>query len=196
MGISLIVEAVTMQQIEDFSRDAVALNSFLKIAGSSPSDRAKLSKVLATFPTGYNEYPEMMESLKKIVANTSGLGLDLDKTFRGLHYVLAGDAWSGPEPYCFLLSGGVVIGLYENETEVRAINSEQLAAFELALRSIDRAEFVRRYDAKALAEAINYPVFDWNDESLRDFMFDKFEELKEVLLEAKNQGKGMLFFVS
>ncbi|MBK7838257.1 MAG: DUF1877 family protein [Candidatus Obscuribacter sp.] len=76
------------------------------------------------------------------------------------------------------------------------MNSEQLAAFELALRSIDRAEFVRRYDAKALAEAINYPVFDWNDESLRDFMFDKFEELKEVLLEAKNQGKGMLFFVT
>ena len=95
MGISLSVEAVTMQQIEDFSRDAVALNSFLKIAGSSPSDRDRLNKLLATFPTGYNDYPEMMETLKKIAANTSGLGLDLDKTFRGLHYVLAGDAWSG-----------------------------------------------------------------------------------------------------
>lgn len=195
MGISLCLEAVTEQQIEELSRDAVALNSFLKTAGSSPSDRDKLGKVLATFPAGYNEYPEMIESLKQIVANTSGLGVDLNKTFRGLHYLLAGEAWAGPEPYCFLLSGGVVIGLYNQETEVRAINSDQLAAFELALRSIDRAELLRRYDAKALAEAIKYPIFDWNDVCIRDFVFEKFEELKTFLAEAKKQGKGMLIFV-
>lgn len=195
MGRSLCLEAVTEQQIEELSRDAVALNSFLKTAGVTPQSRDRLQRYLENIPADCKQDAVQIESVKQIVANQSGLGLDLEKAFRGIHYVLAGDAWAGPEPYCFLLSGGVVIGLYNQDTEVRAINSDQLAAFELALRSIDRAELLRRYDAKALAEAIKYPIFDWNDVCIRDFVFDKFEELKTFLAEAKKQGKGMLIFV-
>ncbi len=115
--------------------------------------------------------------------------------YHGLHYLFTGSAWQGAEPLCYLLHTNRLLGLYNREHEVRAINSKQLEAFELALKPIDHAELLKQYDGKAMTAAGIYPsIWEIDDNEAKDCLCEDLDKLKSFLKAAKTRQEGALIW--
>jgi len=199
MGLTMSIGAASDTQIEKLSCDPAALDSFVQGSGWDAANQAALQAILSNLPNKnhpMNAFIDMF-GLRQKASQAKGLGLDMDKTFEAVHYLLTGSRDKGPEPYCYLLHGGKVIGHYQREFEVRAINSSRVANFETALQGIDREELLRRYDVKSLALAEVYPTGLWENDGIETFnyIYQKFDALKVLLRGAKSQGFGLILCV-
>lgn len=199
MGLTMNIGAASDAQIEKLSCDAAALDNFVRGSGWDAANQAALQAILSNLPDKnhpMNVFIDMF-GLRQKSSQAKGLGLDLDKSFGAVHYLLCGRRDNGPEPYCYLQHGGRVIGQYQREFEVRAISSSQVVNFESALQAIDRAELLRRYDVRALAADDVYPSGLWDSDDIETFnyIYEKFDALKALLRSAKNQGLGLIMCV-
>ena len=199
MGLTMNIGAASDAQIEQLSSDAAALDNFVRGSGWDAANQAALQAILSNLHDKnhpMNAFIDMF-GLRQKASQAKGLGLDLDKSFGAVHYLLCGSRDSGPEPYCYLQRGGRVIGHYQREFEVRAINSNQVVSFESALQTIDRTELLRRYDVRALAADDVYPSGLWDSDDIETFnyIYEKFDALKALLRSAKSQGLGLIMCV-
>ena len=121
-------------------------------------------KLLAD-PDQVLHYVERVES-GRLPKEAQGEDLNLDKNWHGLHYLLTGTAWAGPEPACYLLAGGAQVG-DEEEHDVfgygpaRILTPAQVAAFREAVAALTADEIARRYNPTALTGLDIYPNV-WN----------------------------------
>lgn len=201
MGISLILTAVTDEQIKKFASNPAAQKKFMDRA-SDPS-----ALLLRTFGKKIQNTQAFIQLGKALGMNKGADNstkffetvrqVDLDKAWHGLHWILTGSTDQGPEPLCYLVHKGQTLAPF-HDSDVRAITSQQLAAFEAALQAIDETELRSRYDGEKMAAAHLYLSTLWlrSKEEGVDILMTALSRLKNFLQEAKAHNEGMLIWTT
>lgn len=116
---------------------------------------------------------------------------DIDKAWHGIHFLLTGDAWEGPEPLCYLMKGGR--DLYQsNDDPPRALSSEQVQQFSAALQQIGSGDLRERYDPKQMMSSLVYPkIWDRGEDEL-EYLISWYEHFKAFLVMTAQQQKGLI----
>lgn len=134
--------------------------------------------------------------------NEPGQGfVDLDKAWQALHYLLTGVARDGEGPLAFLLKGGTPVGDEDlGYGPARAFRAPEVAAIADALANESPRSLLPRFDLKKFEKLEIYPG-RWSEVNLRSdydlgYYFGPLEDLKRVTRRAKNEGLGMLLWIS
>src|SRR5262249_46291265 len=119
-------------------------------------------------------------------------------SWHGLHYLLTGDAWDGPAPLNFLVSGGREIrGADAGYGPPRTFTPEETRGLNDALANISGDELWSRYDAEAMEASSIYPmIWDEDEDDLKDEYTMYFEQVKQRISNAASRGNGFLVSIS
>lgn len=126
--------------------------------------------------------------------------LSLGKAWHGLHFMLTGEAWEGPEPLCYLLSGGEQIGDEEDHDvgygPARCITSQQVKNFSAALSALTEETFVSRYDGRKMMALELYPR-GWEEEptEMRTWLTQNFIDLQQFIKDTSDCNKALLIWL-
>jgi hypothetical protein len=128
-----------------------------------------------------------------------GAHMDIDKAWHGLHYLLTGQAQEGEKPLDFLLFGGVEVGV---DPSIVLIDSAETKAIAAALKPISKEFLQARFKPAVMRELDIYPTPIWRDDDdgaeedgeLR-WLLDSFEEMREFIADAANNGLGLVKMV-
>jgi len=127
---------------------------------------------------------------------TADDGIDCDKSWAGIHYLLTGDAWGGKAPLNFILAGTPIGNVDVGYGPARAHRSSELSAISAALAPIDTAELSKRFDPAAMEAQDIYPgIWDEGDEAL-EYLTSYYEELKRYIANAVEKRRGLLVWIS
>ncbi|MBO2010520.1 YfbM family protein [Siccationidurans soli] len=140
----------------------------------------------------------------RLPKEAQGEDLNLDKAWHGLHYLLTGTDWGGPEPTCYLLAGGAQVG-DEEEHDVygygpaRILMPAQVAAFRTVVDALTVAEIQRRYNGPAMTKLKIYPeIWDREAETSEnlEFLEEAASELRAFLGCATRQQQAIILYLA
>src|SRR5262245_6806957 len=129
------------------------------------------------------------------VESGGGPVLDIHKSWHGLHWLLCGEAWDGPEPLKHVVLGGEEIGDDMGYGPARLVNAATVRAVAEALAGIGHDTLEQRYDATAMAAAQIYS-FDPDDADWRDDFLDAFDRVKQLFSDAADRGHSILVWLT
>lgn len=123
--------------------------------------------------------------------------IDLDKSWHGVHFVLAGDPWGpGENPEGVAVMGGTEIGPDLGYGSGRIHTPEQVKEIDAVLNSISEDAFCERFDAESFAEHEIYPdIWDEGEEALEYLMFG-FQGLKQAFANAAARDQYLLAWIA
>jgi len=119
-------------------------------------------------------------------------GLNLEKSWHVLHYLLTGKAEEAPPPLGNAILGGEEIGEDLGYGPARILTPQQVREVAAALASISKDDLRWRFDLKAMMAARIYPV---RDESELELALEYFEHLSRYYGGAAASGNAMLLWV-
>ena len=113
----------------------------------------------------------------------------LDKAWHAIHFVLTGSAWTGEAPWAWAILGGTPVN-EDDDASWRHLPAEQVREIAQALAALPPAEFARRFDAQALADAQIYPDVIWlrDGEDAKQYVLDYYAQLSGFYAEAAARG--------
>ena len=127
-----------------------------------------------------------------------GEELDLDKAWHGLHFLLTGTADGGPEPACYLLTGGEDLG-DNDDVQARLLGPDQVRALAEHLAALDTDELTRRFDPERMTKLRIYPEI-WRrpeeSDAPRGFLLGAFSELREFVGGVARDGDALVVCIS
>jgi hypothetical protein len=128
-------------------------------------------------------------------------GVDLDKAWHGIHFMLAGEAWGGAMPAATLLLGGRELGEdFVGYGPARLLSPSEVSSFNDYLVALTKDAFDARFNAQAMIDAKIYPDIwerDLNGEpDGRPYMKEYFSILKEYVAAAAQSNAAMLITIS
>lgn len=122
--------------------------------------------------------------------------LDIDKTWRAIHYLLNGTAWGGKEPLANAVLGGLPVGEEDvGYGPARYLWPTQVAETSKALQSISSEQLWSRFNAAAMKKAEIYPEFEGGDED-KEYICGNFENIKSFFAAAASRGDAMLLYLN
>jgi hypothetical protein len=126
--------------------------------------------------------------------------LDIDKAWQGIHFLLCGDAWDGGDyPLNFILASGTLVGDIDvGYGPARVFTSVEVAEIARVLEPLTSAELRTRFDAGEFTEAGVYPSI-WDDsieECLDEYVLHYFGILKEFVLKARDDRRGLIVYLN
>lgn len=128
--------------------------------------------------------------------------VDLDKAWHCLHYLLSGSAQAGQGPLAFLLAGGAAVGDEDlgGAGPARVFAASEVASIADALAEVTEPALLARFDPKKLEALSIYPG-RWSALNLRSdyelgYYFGPFRELQRLTARARDQGLGMIVWIS
>ena len=137
------------------------------------------------------------DALMELVDNG---GVDLDKAWHGIHFMLAGVAWGGAMPAATLVSGGREIGEDVGYGPARLLSPAEVTAFDDHLKSVTPEVFDARFEAQAMLDAQIYPQIwdrDLNGEpDGRPYINEFFVVLRDCVAAAARNGDAMLVTIT
>jgi len=122
----------------------------------------------------------------------------LDKAWHGLHFLLTGADDGGPEPACYLLTGGEHLS-DDDDVQARLLRPEQVRALAEYLATIDGDELTRRFDPERMMQLEIYPEIWTRPEETdapRKFLFDAFSDLREFVDGVARDGDAIVVCIS
>ena len=119
-------------------------------------------------------------------------GLNLEKSWHVLHYLLTGKAEEAPPPLGDAILGGQEIGDDLGYGAARFLTPQQVREVAAALTSISKVDLSDRFDLKAMMAANIYPARDSSELALAQ---GYFEQLSHYYAEAATSGNAMLLWV-
>lgn len=123
-------------------------------------------------------------------------GIDIDKSWHGLHFLLTGDAWEGAKPLCDAILGGTEIGADVGYGPARYVDARTVAAIAAELQQWPAERLAQRYDPTALARNEIYPqIWDEGEEAL-EYLLVWYQKMREYYLDAAAKGNAMLVFLN
>jgi hypothetical protein len=138
------------------------------------------------------------ERIRRLLDEQAGTPLSLEKSWHGLHFVLAGSSWGGEGPLAFLLAGGEQVGNSDfGYGPARVFLADEVAQIANALSGLATEEFDRRFDLEKMAEEMVYPqIWDEPRPELLDEYLGYFEELKDLVCKAAQQRQALVILLS
>jgi hypothetical protein len=119
-------------------------------------------------------------------------GLNLEKSWQVLHYLLTGHAEEAPPPLGNAILGGTAIGDDLDYGPVRFLTPDQVREVATALASVTKEDLKQRFNLKAMIAAHIYPV---RDESELELAQDYFDELSHYYTDAAANASAMLLWI-
>ncbi|GGG04207.1 hypothetical protein GCM10010912_56170 [Paenibacillus albidus] len=124
------------------------------------------------------------------------VGLDIDKAWQVLHYVLCGDIVGGEPPLGYIVPMGCYIGEF-SDMPLFAVSPDQLREAVAAIEPLTADDLKRQYNYAELLEEEVYPVMpDEDPEELFDYIFSNFAAIREFYAQAAAKEQTVLFYVS
>jgi hypothetical protein len=138
------------------------------------------------------------ERIRRLLDQGGGTTLSLEKSWHGLHFVLAGECWGGDGPLAFLLAGGEPVGNIDvGYGPARVILADEVAQIANALSALTQEEFDRRFDLEQMAEGMVYPqIWDEPRPDLLEEYLGYFEGLKQFVHLAAQQRQALVILLS
>ena len=139
--------------------------------------------------------PDLLQELLMPEIMGGGNGLDVYKSWHGIHYVLTGSSWEGKPPLKNVVLGGTEIGEDVGYGPARYLTPAEVREVAEALKPIDDAEFARRFNADEMAEDEIYAFDPDAAEDELDGLLDTYRELRQYYLDAASNKDGMLLYM-
>lgn len=140
------------------------------------------------------EDPDQIEDL--IYADDNNPGIDIDKAWHGIHFLLTGSVWEGDPPLAWTILGGTEIGPDFGYGPVRYLLPEQVNEVAKALSEVPRATLGARFDpAKMKAEKIYSGTWD-DGEADREYLLCYYDEVVQYYQQAAEKGQAMLSYIN
>jgi hypothetical protein len=150
-----------------------------------------------------------LEELKMDATNASDLlfervglddvtaGVDIDKSWAAIHFMLTGSPWEGSEPERLPILGGTEIGADIGYGPARYLTPEQVLAAHGVLDSIPTIELKKRFMPAKLEAADVYPSGIWLDEGMDGFEYIEhwYEQLRLFYAAAAKRGNAVLLAI-
>lgn len=207
MGMRGHLRQITPGELRELQRNPERVKSLLRAQnGDNPqlmATLARLQKEAAQLRT-MNLSPEEQDKhrarlVKELTAVGFGSregheenGLNLEKSWHVLHYLLTGKAEEAPPPLGNAILGGKEIGPDLGYGPARFLEPDQVREVASALSSITSEDLAKRFDLQAMIAANIYPV---RDESELPLAQDCFQHLADYYSEAAAAGNAMLLYV-
>jgi Domain of unknown function (DUF1877) len=135
------------------------------------------------------------EGIHELLEQLDDTGIDLDKNWHAIHYLLTGDADAGEEPAAYL-AGGEEVGEEDvGYGPARVLRPEEVREFSDFLQTVDAAEMRRRFDPAALTKAEIYPL-EWNGAEDLDWLIETYEMMCAFFAEAAAREEGVVLSLS
>ena len=125
--------------------------------------------------------------------------LDIDKAWHAIHFTLTGAPY-GDEGIGVL--GRLVLGgnkLLEDDDDFSAmvISADDVQAMVPALAGVSEESFREDFDVPAMLENEIYPVTEDDDaDDFFEYVWDYFEEIREIFQRAAEEGQAVIFYLS
>lgn len=163
----------------------MARDAYRKIGYMAPIDAARVKKLRGS-----------KAELAKFLDNPPH-EVGLHYYWHAIHYLLTGESEGGPEPLCYLLEGGEVIGANDG-SPVRFLPAKLAAEFSDALADLLPDEFGEdTFDLETLEDADIYPgrwIKEGEDNDVLGTLRENYSYLQDTLAAAKREGKGVLIY--
>jgi len=208
MGMRGHLRQITPAQLQDFQRSPKTVKDAVR--GKS---RTNMAKMMATFerlkPVAdraramhldpAEQEKVRNEILKELAAAGGGFhdgpdenGLNLEKSWHVLHYLLTGKAEDAPPPLGNAILGGHEIGGDLGYGPARFLAPNEVREVAAALAAISKDDLAARFDLDAMIAMHIYPV---RDDSELEMAQHYFEHLSRYYADAAASGDAMLLYI-
>ena len=127
------------------------------------------------------------------------IGLDLDKSWHGIQYLLTRTAWKGEFPANFLISGTEIGDIDVGYGSAKAFSSAEVKKIHKYLAKITQEELFKNYYPRKMMEAEIYPeIWDRAEEKEMNkrYLTDYFAALKTFIEEVANRNLGIIIWLN
>jgi hypothetical protein len=124
--------------------------------------------------------------------------IDVNKAWQAIHFLLVGEPYGGALPLGFILGDcGAVIGDVDvGYGPARAFVSDEVRAIAHALRELDGAALMARWNAEAVRGADIYGVDPDNVAEEAQYVSGHFDALKGFLEKLAAEGSGLIVYLN
>ncbi|MFF2154829.1 YfbM family protein [Paenibacillus chitinolyticus] len=127
-------------------------------------------------------------------------GLDIDRSWEAIHYLLCGDISDGEPPLGYVVPLTSDKGIDFGSFGAFSLRAEQVAEALQAISELDEAQLRLRYDFPAMVKEEVYPleagtVSDEDEDALFAYMLQHFNEIRRFYSQTAAEGKGLIFYI-
>ena len=144
---------------------------------------------------GFIAKPDEIESFLYPEDDEHENGIDIDKAWHGVHFLLSGDAWGGEAPLADAILGGTEIGDDAGYGPAKYLTTEEVRAVAAALRELSASALGAKYDASDLTRNEIYPAI-WDEPDSLNYLLAAYESVRSYYEEAAAKGNAMLKFLN
>lgn len=210
MGMRCRIRQITPAELQNFQRNPKTIEEAVvgNIRAIAPTTKAALERVqqmaLQAQASGVLTDPAEQEKvraeiLKELAAAGAGLqdgpdenGLNLEKSWHVLHYLLTGKIEEAAPPLGNAILGGKEIGEDLGYGPARFLTAENVREVASALALISKDDLAKRFDLNAMKAA---NIYCCHDESELEMAQHYFEHLSAYYADAAANGTAMLLYI-
>lgn len=127
-------------------------------------------------------------------------GLDIDRSWEAIHYLLCGDISDGDLPLGYVVPLTSDKGIDFGSFGAFSLRAEQVVRALQAMSELDEAQLRLRYDFSAMVKDEVYPlepdtVSDEDADAFFSYMLQHFNEIRRFYSQTVAAGKGLIFYM-
>ncbi|MCQ6562540.1 YfbM family protein [Paenibacillus mendelii] len=127
-------------------------------------------------------------------------GLDIDRSWEAIHYLICGDISDGESPLGYVVPLTSDKGIDFGSFGAFSLRAEQVAEALQAMSELDEAQLRLRYDFPAMVKDEVYPlepdtVSDEDEDEFFAYMLQHFNEIRRFYSQTVAEGKGLIFYI-
>ncbi|MBP1995479.1 YfbM family protein [Paenibacillus eucommiae] len=127
-------------------------------------------------------------------------GLDIDRSWEAIHYLLCGDISDGEPPLGYVVPLTSDKGIDFGSFGAFSLRAEQVAEALQAMSELDEAQLRLRYDFRAMVKDEVYPlepgtVSDEDEDEFFSYMLQHFSKIRRFCSQTVAEGKGLIFYI-
>ncbi|WP_068776045.1 YfbM family protein [Paenibacillus sp. FJAT-26967] len=127
-------------------------------------------------------------------------GLDIDRSWEAIHYLLCGDISDGKAPLGYVVPLTSDQGIDFGSFGAFSLRAEQVAEALQAISELDEEQLRSRYDFQSMVKDEVYPlepgtVTDEDEDAFFAYMLQHFNEIRRFYSQTAAEGKGLIFYI-
>ncbi|UVI27311.1 YfbM family protein [Paenibacillus spongiae] len=127
-------------------------------------------------------------------------GLDIDRSWEAIHFLLCGDISDGEPPLGYVVPLTSDKGIDFGSFGAFSLRAEQVAEALQAMSELDESQLRLRYDFTAMVKDEIYPlehdtVSDEDEDVFFAYMLQHFNEIRRFYSQTAAGGKGLIFYI-